>query len=88
MVMKLAAGQGKTVVFFMFMMMLNKHDAITYKNFLILTSSRVLQKQLDELILIHELKDVLNVKIHVGGDFDRLPGIDFTIIDEADLVVR
>ena len=88
MVMKLAAGQGKTVVFFMFMMMLNKLDAITYKNFLILTSSRVLQKQLDELILIHELKDVFNVKIYVGGDFDKLPGIDFTIIDEADLVVR
>ena len=72
----------------MVMMMLNKHDADTYKNFLILTSSRVLQKQLDELILMHELKDVLYIKIHVGGDFDRLTGIDFTIIDEADLVVR
>ena len=44
MVMKLAAGQGKTVVFFMFMMMLNDYDKETYKKFLIITSSKVLQK--------------------------------------------
>lgn len=53
--MTLAAGQGKTMVYLLTAMVLNKHDAKKFKTFLILTTSNALKKQLDYIIATHQV---------------------------------
>jgi Rad3-related DNA helicase len=42
--MTLAAGQGKTMVYLLAAMILNKHDEKKFKNFLFLTTTIALKK--------------------------------------------
>ncbi len=53
--MTFGAGKGKTPVFLILMMMLNKHDRNKYKNFLVITISDILKIQLEDIIRKHIL---------------------------------
>ena len=68
--MTLGAGQGKTPVFLILMMMLNKLEAQKYKNFLVITISDILKIQLEDIIRRHRLP--FDVDVHTGDDFDKI----------------
>ena len=63
--------------------MLNKLEALKYKNFLVITISDILKIQLEDIIRRHRL--LFDVDVHTGDDFDKiLDKYDFIVIDEAD----
>ena len=51
--MTLGAGQGKTIVYLLAAMILNRYDKAIFKKFLILTTSKALKKQLDYILTHH-----------------------------------
>ena len=53
--MTLAAGQGKTMVYLLTAMVLNKNDPKKFKTFLFLTTSNALKKQLDYTLANHQV---------------------------------
>ena len=85
--MTLGAGQGKTIVYLLAAMILNKYDSATYKRFLFLTTSKALKTQLEKILINHYTIDIV-YKTHAGGDFDLLGKFDLIIVDEADLFIR
>ena len=85
--MTLGAGQGKTIVYLLAAMILNRYDQATYKRFLILTTSKALKTQLENILVNHYTIDI-DYKTHAGGDFDMLGKFDLVIVDEADLFIR
>jgi|LakMenEpi03Oct11_1017367.scaffolds.fasta_scaffold00991_2 ERCC4-related helicase len=56
--MTLGAGQGKTIVYILVAMILNKHDPKTYDRFLFLTTSKALVKQLEYILVNHSTIDI------------------------------
>ena len=83
-VMTLGAGQGKTLVYLLVALMLST-DARTkdaFNTFTILTSSDLLAKQLQEIILKHDIDCDMQVLSQPDfGDFKK-PAL--YIIDESD----
>ncbi len=62
--------------------MLNKLEALNYKNFLVITISDILKIQLEDIIRRHRLP--FDVDEDTGDDFDKiLDWYDFVVIDEA-----
>ena len=53
--MTLATGQGKTMVYLLTAMVLNKYDNRKFKTFLFLTTSNALKKQLDYILANHQV---------------------------------
>ena len=85
--MTLGAGQGKTIVYLLAAMILNRYDQATFKKFLLLTTSKALKSQLENILINHYTIDI-DYKTHAGGDFDMLGKFGLVIVDEADLFIR
>ena len=56
--MTLGAGQGKTKVYILAAMILNKHDPKIYDKLLFLTTSKALVKQLEYILVNHSTIDI------------------------------
>ena len=85
-VMTFAAGQGKSIVIFVLMMILLKLDSETYKKFMVITTSNVLVEQLQELQEKHDI--VLDITFCQDADFDLFEeSPSFIVVDEADSFV-
>ena len=85
--MTLGAGQGKTIVFLLVAMILNKHLPAQYHKFLILTTSKALKKQLDYILTNHSTINT-DIKTYAEGDFAQFGAVSFVIVDEGDLFIR
>ena len=82
--MTLGAGQGKTLVYLLVALMLSKDERTkdAFNSFTILTSSDLLAKQLQEIILKHDIDCDMQVLSQPDfGDFKK-PAL--YIIDESD----
>jgi len=82
--MTLGAGQGKTLVYLLVALMLSTDARTkdTFNSFTILTSSDLLAKQLQEIILKHDIECDMQVLSQPDfGDFKK-PAL--YIIDESD----
>jgi hypothetical protein len=84
--MTLAAGQGKTMVYLLAAMILNKHDEKKFKNFLFLTTTIALKKQLDYVLANHPID--IKYRTYASADFILLSKFDLVIVDEADCFLR
>ena len=83
-VMTLGAGQGKTLVYLLVALMLSTDARTkdTFNSFTILTSTKLLAKQLQEIILKHDIDCDMQVLSQPDfGDFKK-PAL--YIIDESD----
>ena len=85
--MTLGAGQGKTIVFLLVAMMLNKLAPQLYPKFLILTTSKALKKQLDYILSNHSTINI-DIKTYAEGDFAEFGAYSLVIVDEGDLFIR
>ena len=83
-VITLGAGQGKTLVYLLVALMLSKDARTkdTFKKFTILTSSELLGKQLQEIILKHDIE--INMQVLSQPNFVDFGVPDLYIIDESD----
>lgn len=89
-VMKLGAGQGKTLVYLLVCLMLSKNDETgsTYKKFMVMTSVQALYNQLGEIKRKHKIPS--NIEFMFSERLFTLDAsqADLYILDEADWLTR
>ena len=83
-VMTLGAGQGKTLVYLLVALMLSTDARTkdTFNSFTILTSTKLLAKQLQEIILKHDIE--IDMQVLSQPDFGDFKKPALYIIDESD----
>ena len=84
--MTLAAGQGKTMVYLLTAMLLNRKFPEEYQRILVVTISNPMQRQLEGIIINHPI-DVY-IKSIYQANIDEYKAFSLIIVDEADRYIR
>ena len=84
--MTLAAGQGKTMVYILTAMLLNRKFPLEYNRILVVTISFPLQNQLEGIIINHPID--VSIKATYRANIDEYKGFSLIIVDEADRYIR
>ena len=89
-VMKLGAGQGKTLVYLLVCLMLSRCDetSVTYKKFLVMTSVSALFSQLKEIKRKHKIPSMIEFEYSENLSMLDTTQASLYILDEADWLTR